>query len=172
MRQLFTWRFVAAVAALAGLALLINVVVDDDQLTAIVESEVPNRKIDFISSVFLMEVSDDFGFGDDGLTEGFIDFARVVHAKYMVVDGHFSWVGTSNWSRDYFASSRNVGIVVEGASLATKLDGWFEHNWTSEYAELVRPGRRYHAPPRTARDLERERNRPKPGVDNGDDDDE
>ena len=102
----------------------------------------------------------------------FIEYGRVVHAKYMVVDGHFSWVGTSNWSRDYFASSRNVGIVVEGASLATKLDGWFEHNWTSEYAELVRPGRRYHAPPRTARDLERERNRPKPGVDNGDDDDE
>ena len=75
MRQLFTWRFVAAVAALAGLALLVNAIfVDDDQLTAIVESEVSDRKIDFISSVFFMETSNDFGFGDDGLTEGFIDF--------------------------------------------------------------------------------------------------
>lgn len=77
MRQLFTWRFVAAVAALAGLALLINAVfVDDDELTAIIETEVLNRKIDFISPVLSMETSDDFGFGlkDDGLTDGFIDF--------------------------------------------------------------------------------------------------
>lgn len=56
------------------MALLINALVVDDQLTAIVESEVPDRKIDFISSVLFMETSTDFGFGDDGLTEGFIDF--------------------------------------------------------------------------------------------------
>ncbi|HVE82254.1 MAG TPA: phospholipase D-like domain-containing protein, partial [Myxococcales bacterium] len=40
---------------------------------------------------------------------GFIPYARVVHAKYLVVDGRAAWVGTSNWERDYFFESRNVG---------------------------------------------------------------
>ncbi|WP_395155156.1 hypothetical protein [Ilumatobacter sp.] len=88
MRQLFTWRFVAALAALAGLAILINaVVVDDDQLAGIVESEVPNRKIDLISPVFFMETSDDFGFGDDGLTDGFIDFVLPSRKVMRVAPG-------------------------------------------------------------------------------------
>ncbi len=95
----------------------------------------------------------------------FVEFGRVVHAKYMVVDGQWSWVGTSNWSRDYFHGSRNVGVVVEGAALASQLDAWFAHTWTSPYAQELRPARRYHAPPRTLRDLERERKRAgKPGV--------
>ncbi len=42
---------------------------------------------------------------------GFIPFARVDHSKYMVVDGRIGWVGTSNWSGDYFDSSRNVELV-------------------------------------------------------------
>ena len=93
------------------------------------------------------------------LEGNFIEFGRVVHAKYMVVDGSWSWVGTSNWSRDYFHGSRNVGVIVEGASVAAQLDSWFEHTWSSQYAEQLRPARRYHAPPRTKRDLERERKR-------------
>ena len=32
---------------------------------------------------------------------GFVPFARVVHAKFMVVDSQRAWLGTSNWSRDY-----------------------------------------------------------------------
>lgn len=88
MRQLFTWRFIAAVAALAGLALLVNaIVVDDDQLTAIVEPDVLDRKIDFISPVFFMETSDDFEFGDDGLTNGFIDFVLPSRKVMRVAPG-------------------------------------------------------------------------------------
>lgn len=99
------------------------------------------------------------------LEGNFIEFGRVAHAKYMVIDGRWSWVGTSNWSRDYFHGSRNVGVIVEGEVLARQLDGWFEHTWTSPYAEVLRPARRYHAPPRTKRDLERERKRAgKPGA--------
>ena len=48
---------------------------------------------------------------------GFIPFARVIHAKYLVVDAEHSWLGTSNWSKDYFFKSRNVGIVVNGLAL-------------------------------------------------------
>ena len=39
---------------------------------------------------------------------GFVPFARVAHAKYMVVDGARAWVGTSNWEGDYFTQSRRA----------------------------------------------------------------
>ncbi len=79
-------------------------------------------------------------------SSGFIPYARVVHAKYLVVDGQRAWLGTSNWGRDYFHSSRNVGLVVDGAPFAAQLDAYFEDLWTSEYAALVEPGARYEAP--------------------------
>jgi len=47
-----------------------------------------------------------------------IPFARVVHAKYCVVDRARLWIGTSNFSEDYFAQSRNVELVIARAPLA------------------------------------------------------
>jgi phosphatidylserine/phosphatidylglycerophosphate/cardiolipin synthase-like enzyme len=79
---------------------------------------------------------------------GFIPFARVVHAKYLVVDGDYCWVGTSNWSRGYFYGSRNVGLLVHGTSFGAQLDRFFESGWDSPYAETVDPGRTYEAPRR------------------------
>ena len=80
--------------------------------------------------------------------EDFVEFGRVVHAKYLVVDGKWSWVGTSNWSRDYFHGSRNVGVVVQGKSFGADLDQWFERMWNSEYAQTIDPSKSYTAPPR------------------------
>jgi len=77
---------------------------------------------------------------------GFIPFARTVHAKYMVVDGRRFWLGTSNWERDYFYNSRNVGIVGEGQSLGAELSQFFRNGWDSEYAEVVRAETIYEAP--------------------------
>lgn len=77
---------------------------------------------------------------------GFIPFARVVHAKYMVVDGTSAWIGTSNWERDYFHESRNVGLIVEGASFATQLERVFADGWNSSYAQPVDPNAKYEAP--------------------------
>jgi phosphatidylserine/phosphatidylglycerophosphate/cardiolipin synthase-like enzyme len=77
---------------------------------------------------------------------GFIPFARVVHAKYMVVDGEWAWVGTSNWERDYFTQTRNVGVIVEGAAFATQLERFFADNWSSPYAAEVDPKATYTAP--------------------------
>lgn len=74
MRQLFTWRFVAAVAALAGLVLLINaVVVDDTSLDAVVDPEPTAREIDLVSPIFSIERSVDFGIDGRGITSGFLD---------------------------------------------------------------------------------------------------
>ena len=68
---------------------------------------------------------------------GPIEFARVIHAKYMTVDGAWSWVGTSNWSRDYFENSRDVGLTVGSAAFAQDLDRVFERLWASAHAKAA-----------------------------------
>ncbi|MEM7202743.1 MAG: phospholipase D-like domain-containing protein [Planctomycetota bacterium] len=77
---------------------------------------------------------------------GFIPFARVAHAKYMVVDADVAWLGTSNWGRDYFYASRNAGLIVEGSSFGARLEQFFLTNWESSYAEVVDLARQYTAP--------------------------
>lgn len=69
---------------------------------------------------------------------GEIPFARVAHAKYLVVDDHAAWVGTSNWEGDYFLKSRNVGIVAEGGALAPRLARIFEDGWSSTLTAPLR----------------------------------
>lgn len=77
---------------------------------------------------------------------GFIPFARVSHAKYMIVDTDRSWIGTSNWQKDYFHRSRNVGLIVESADVASTLKGIFEKDWSSRYACLIDPAEDYVPP--------------------------
>ncbi len=79
---------------------------------------------------------------------GFIPFARVEHAKFMTVDQNAAWLGTSNWSRDYFYSSRNISLFFEGAAAANSLDRFFNLGWTSSYTEVVDPGGQYNPPKR------------------------
>ncbi len=78
--------------------------------------------------------------------EGFVPFARVVHAKYLVTDGLAAWVGTSNWEKDYFHSSRNVGLIIEGGSVPQRLDTFFLEGWNGPYAKPVDPCATYVAP--------------------------
>lgn len=80
-------------------------------------------------------------------TSGFIPFARVIHAKLLVVDGAHAWLGTSNWERDYFYASRNVGLAIEDARLAGRLDAFFASGWSSSYAARLDPDASY-TPPR------------------------
>ncbi len=68
-------------------------------------------------------------------SKGFIPYARVSHAKYMVVDGEVSWVGSSNWEESYFTRTRNIGLLIEGSAFAAELDKIFESGWTSAYAK-------------------------------------
>lgn len=79
---------------------------------------------------------------------GFVPFARVAHAKCLVVDGATAWIGTSNWEASYFESGRNVGLLLEGGGLPTRLATWFEANWDSPYTETVDPDADYTAPRR------------------------
>ncbi|UQA61666.1 phospholipase D-like domain-containing protein [Polyangium aurulentum] len=77
---------------------------------------------------------------------GFIPFARTAHAKYMVVDGAAVWIGSSNWEGDYFTTSRNVGLVIDGPAFARRLQGIFEDGFAGPYAERLDPAAAYEAP--------------------------
>ncbi len=67
------------------------------------------------------------------LPTGCIPYSRVNHAKFMVVDDALTWIGTGNWTRDYFYSTRNVTLIKRDAELATNTRGVFEQAWNSSY---------------------------------------
>jgi len=74
---------------------------------------------------------------------GYIPFARVEHCKYMIVDESLSWIGTSNWSRNYFYDSRNLGLKIENATFAKTLRNIFLKSWDSPYVWQLIPGQDY-----------------------------
>ena len=67
-----------------------------------------------------------------------IPFARVNHNKYMITDED-AYIGTSNWSADYFVNTAGVGLTVtpkqNGTNLRTDLKSIFERDWSSSYAK-------------------------------------
>jgi phosphatidylserine/phosphatidylglycerophosphate/cardiolipin synthase-like enzyme len=73
---------------------------------------------------------------------GEIPFARVAHAKFMVVDGTTAWIGTSNWEGDYFLKTRNVAIVASGGGVPERLGRVFEDDWASPYTKPMTEGSR------------------------------
>lgn len=79
-------------------------------------------------------------------TGGFVPYARVIHAKYLVADGREAWVGTSNWEKSYFTDTRNVGLVIRGGSIPPALDRFFLDGWNGPYAAEVDPAKSYTPP--------------------------
>ncbi|XP_072252303.1 5'-3' exonuclease PLD3 isoform X2 [Leuresthes tenuis] len=74
-----------------------------------------------------------------------IPFARVNHAKYMVTD-RVVYIGTSNWSENYFTQTAGVGLVVnqtgsvvgEGQqTLQSQAEELFLRDWDSVYASQL-----------------------------------
>ncbi|KAK6479174.1 5'-3' exonuclease PLD4-like, partial [Huso huso] len=71
-----------------------------------------------------------------------IPFARVNHNKYMVTD-KLAYIGTSNWSEDYFNTTAGVGLVISQTqqslnstrqTVQEQLKGVFDRDWNSKYA--------------------------------------
>ncbi|XP_065511223.1 5'-3' exonuclease PLD3 isoform X2 [Caloenas nicobarica] len=69
-----------------------------------------------------------------------IPYARVNHNKYMVTE-KAAYIGTSNWSGDYFERTAGSALVVKqtggggGAStVGEQLQGVFERDWSSQYS--------------------------------------
>ncbi|XP_067312732.1 5'-3' exonuclease PLD3 isoform X2 [Pseudorasbora parva] len=72
-----------------------------------------------------------------------IPFARVNHAKYMVTD-RVVYIGTSNWSENYFTQTAGVGLVVNQTGSAvgkgqqtvqSQLQTIFQRDWHSAFAQ-------------------------------------
>ncbi|KAK3548741.1 hypothetical protein QTP70_018477 [Hemibagrus guttatus] len=69
-----------------------------------------------------------------------IPFARVNHNKYMVTDS-VAYIGTSNWSGDYFVNTAGSALVVNQTSASSsestvreQLQAVFERDWDSSYS--------------------------------------
>lgn len=69
-----------------------------------------------------------------------IPFARVNHNKYMVTD-KIAYIGTSNWSGDYFVSTAGSALVVNQTAsqsseptVQSQLKAVFERDWNSDYS--------------------------------------
>lgn len=67
-----------------------------------------------------------------------IPFARVNHNKYMVTD-KIAYIGTSNWSGDYFVNTAGSALVINQtrsteATVQSQLRDVFERDWNSAYS--------------------------------------
>uniref|UniRef100_A0A8V5GQM1 5'-3' exonuclease PLD3 n=1 Tax=Melopsittacus undulatus TaxID=13146 RepID=A0A8V5GQM1_MELUD len=79
-----------------------------------------------------------------------IPYARVNHNKYMVTETT-AYIGTSNWSGDYFTQTAGSALVVNQTVNATgtgtgtvreQLEAVFERDWSSQYsADIGEPER-------------------------------
>ncbi|TSR87307.1 Phospholipase D3 [Bagarius yarrelli] len=73
-----------------------------------------------------------------------IPFARVNHNKYMVTD-RVAYIGTSNWSGDYFLNTAGSALVVNQTSASSsestvkdQLQAVFERDWNSSYSTPIK----------------------------------
>ncbi|CAH1263664.1 PLD3 [Branchiostoma lanceolatum] len=71
------------------------------------------------------------------------DHSRVNHNKYMVTD-QVAYIGTSNWSADYFINTGGIGLVINQtsgqfgkANVEEQLRAVFERDWNSPYAHFL-----------------------------------
>ena len=74
-----------------------------------------------------------------------IPYSRVNHNKYMVTETT-AYVGTSNWSGDYFISTAGIGYVISQEvsnsssarnAIQNELRQVFERDWNSKYASRL-----------------------------------
>ncbi|KAG9472957.1 5'-3' exonuclease PLD3 [Eleutherodactylus coqui] len=72
-----------------------------------------------------------------------IPFARVNHNKYMVTD-RVAYIGTSNWSGDYFIHTAGSALVVNQTcspnatnTMQKQLEAVFLRDWNSNYSHVM-----------------------------------
>ncbi len=71
-------------------------------------------------------------------SSGVIPYARLIHAKYMVVDDRMAWLGTSNLEGDYFYNSRNISLLFDSPRYAQSMGKVFDRYWTSTYTAYLK----------------------------------
>jgi hypothetical protein len=90
VRQIFNWRFIATIAALAGLALVARAILtDDSSIEAVIEPEVIERRIDLIEPIQSATRSPDFRVTRSGVTSGFLDLTLDAERSVRIVPGTY-----------------------------------------------------------------------------------
>ena len=74
---------------------------------------------------------------------GYVSFARVEHLKFVLADSTAFWLGTANAEKGYFYNTRNLGVVVSNARLASTMHRIFTKSWDGPYTERVDPSKTY-----------------------------
>jgi hypothetical protein len=93
VRQLFTWRFVAALVALAALALMVRAVfTDDDALEAVIEAAPIERAVDLIEPIETALESEDFVLRRDGTTTGLLELTLDAVRVVRIVPGTYGQI--------------------------------------------------------------------------------
>lgn len=102
-----------------------------------------NPTVDFLKSLSLVpNIEIKFSSIPDW-SGGYISYARVDHCKYLSVDSTRCWIGTSNWEKNYFYNSRNLGLVINNQNLSTELSKIFYSSWNRAYTEFIKPEVKY-----------------------------
>lgn len=70
---------------------------------------------------------------------GYIPYARVDHCKFLAIDTTECWIGTSNWEKSYFYTSRNLGLVIKNTKITQTIKNIFFMSWDSKYTLLIHP---------------------------------
>lgn len=72
-----------------------------------------------------------------------IPYSRVNHNKYMVTDNAV-YIGTSNWSGDYFLDTAGIGIIIQSGNIMQQSsivndvnEKIFMRDWNSQYTKSV-----------------------------------
>lgn len=93
MRQLFNWRFVAALAALVALALLVRAILtDDDSIETVIAPVVIERQIDLIEPIQSATKTDGFAVLGTGVTTGFLELTLDAERVLKIAPGTFGEV--------------------------------------------------------------------------------
>ncbi len=77
---------------------------------------------------------------------GYVPFSRTTHPKLLIVDDKYAWLGSTNWSKNYFTATRDVDVVTSNRQAVEELRTFFLTGFQSEYTELLDPAQTYIRP--------------------------
>ncbi|HYN31144.1 MAG TPA: hypothetical protein VES40_00850 [Ilumatobacteraceae bacterium] len=156
MRQLFSWRFVAAIAALGALALLGRaLLVNDDSIESVIDPEPIERRIDVFQPVVSVEQPTESLIDSTGVTTGYIDVNLTGDRVVRIAPGTLGEIACEQLERDnqcvLLADTLGDAVVwfsmLPAAPRATvelppiidldEGEAVFENGWRVPYAPMI-----------------------------------
>jgi hypothetical protein len=156
VRQLFSWRFVAAIVALGALVLLTRaLLVNDDSIDAVIDPEPIERRIDVFQPIVSVEQSTESLMAPTGVTTGYIDVNLTGDRIVRIAPGTLGEIACDELEQDnqcvLLADTLGDAVVwfsilpaapratVELPPIIDLVDGEavFENGWRVPYAPVI-----------------------------------